>query len=743
MGRTDLLLIGFLLCVSSVVVNSQQNRQFRLCVEKPESAPECQNLNRPGSGVKCVPVLDSTDCALRIQNRTADFGMFKAEEAILASHFLESVAVIGDIRHEERTEDEFSFTAVAIVNRAKVPSNDLTLTSGLSLCHPGMGLMKSGWSDMVLKEMDLTILDKTGNLRCDEWRSSVRNEYFSIAKQWGPSCRPGTWSWDPVADKAMKFDYNSLCEKCPNKGDCAYQNSDQNNLHQATLNCLKNGGDIAYVALDYARNFIQSTPGGNQTYAYVCKNLTLSSSPYGCNFAQQPWTSIVATKEIARELSPKLHEWLKPLEPRLALQEAPERAVGGWQRALIDLLLEDYHLYNPINNMDLKTFVGRGRRLKVKQDDNVCDRKVNWCVGEAEERPKCGWLSAAAWYAGVVPEIKCVNGLSDRDCVEKVAKNEADLVVADIDLAHYGKSLKKLKPLMFVGTADDHLTSVVAVVKANSEITSFKDLKGKKACFPSYEGIGYGTFLREGLNQTLIEPKNCPYSDSVSKFFSQSCIPGAAEHNKDKPSLCALCEAKGQYACSAEPGNSFDNDVGAIKCLHNSGDVAFVRLNEILLAFQKNLLDRMLPADFKVLCKNGGQPDSTLPLGPNSIRCSLTTVPSHAVLTREGDEINKERDTHVVLNSLDSMFGLLESNIRPDQPFFMYNPFAGHRDLIFPESSSVLLSSTDKDKNVKEFLKLIRDVPRPCGLESSAFIPKPKLLFTLLFAIASLFFSRY
>lgn len=51
----------------------------------------------------------STDCALKLQNRTADFGMFKAEEAILTSHFLEGVTVIGDIRHEDRTDRELFY----------------------------------------------------------------------------------------------------------------------------------------------------------------------------------------------------------------------------------------------------------------------------------------------------------------------------------------------------------------------------------------------------------------------------------------------------------------------------------------------------------------------------------------------------------------------------------------------------------------------------------------------------------
>jgi hypothetical protein len=90
--------------------------------------------------------------------------------------------------------------------------------------------------------------------------------------------------------------------------------------------------------------------------------LTLSSTSKNCNFAKQPWSSVVALKEIAVELGPKLNEWLRPLEPRLNIAETPERAVGGWQRALIELILEEYHLYNSLSNqVDLKTFVSRGK----------------------------------------------------------------------------------------------------------------------------------------------------------------------------------------------------------------------------------------------------------------------------------------------------------------------------------------------------------------------------------------------
>lgn len=49
-----------------------------------------------------MPV-SSVDCALKLQEGLADFGVFTAEEALLASHFIDkSVQVIADIRHVER-----------------------------------------------------------------------------------------------------------------------------------------------------------------------------------------------------------------------------------------------------------------------------------------------------------------------------------------------------------------------------------------------------------------------------------------------------------------------------------------------------------------------------------------------------------------------------------------------------------------------------------------------------------------
>lgn len=48
------------------------------------------------------------DCALKLQSGLADIGLFNAEEAVLASNFIDkNVQVIADIRHNERLNGIF------------------------------------------------------------------------------------------------------------------------------------------------------------------------------------------------------------------------------------------------------------------------------------------------------------------------------------------------------------------------------------------------------------------------------------------------------------------------------------------------------------------------------------------------------------------------------------------------------------------------------------------------------------
>lgn len=64
-----------------------------------------------------------------------------------------------------------------------------------------------------------------------------------------------------------------------------------------------------------------------------------------------------------------------------------------------------------------------------------------------------------------------------------------------------------------------------------------------------------------GLAHTLWSASLC--LTAVSKFFSESCIPGA---NKDRfPNLCSLCTGTGAARCASSPEEPYSGYAGAFK----------------------------------------------------------------------------------------------------------------------------------------------------------------------------------
>lgn len=119
---------------------------------------------------------------------------------------------------------------------------------------------------------------------------------------------------------------------------------------------------------------------------------------------------------------------------------------------------------------------------------------------------------------------------------------------------------------------------IVAVVRADSQyIKSLSDLKGKRVCFPEYNGLGnfyYGikilihnmryniqilnftawnSFIYTAKSQKIL-PQVCPSIKAVSSFFKDMCVPGVTDSDHRDYSnvtnstpinnLCSLCVKK-------------------------------------------------------------------------------------------------------------------------------------------------------------------------------------------------------
>lgn len=66
---------------------------------------QCAQLQRGTSAVNCQRVQDSIECAQRLRNGTADFGIFSAETALLlATMKYDGLTIIKELRHRDRLQ---------------------------------------------------------------------------------------------------------------------------------------------------------------------------------------------------------------------------------------------------------------------------------------------------------------------------------------------------------------------------------------------------------------------------------------------------------------------------------------------------------------------------------------------------------------------------------------------------------------------------------------------------------------
>lgn len=77
----------------------------KICAPVGENSDACYALQRGDSEVSCLHVADSAECAIRLDEGEADFGIFNAEELLLANQFYpSSIQPILQLRHRERQE---------------------------------------------------------------------------------------------------------------------------------------------------------------------------------------------------------------------------------------------------------------------------------------------------------------------------------------------------------------------------------------------------------------------------------------------------------------------------------------------------------------------------------------------------------------------------------------------------------------------------------------------------------------
>ncbi|TGZ55687.1 Transferrin [Temnothorax longispinosus] len=222
------------------------------------SESACYSLQRGDSEVSCLQVQDNAECAIRLAEGQADFGVFNAEELLLTHQFYSShIQPILQLRHKDRQEEEFEFQTVAVVpvdltQQNILPGERLKNLKDSGFCHPGFS-QSQWWNDYILKNFENSV----NPLQCQDDVTAIENEIINLKNFFGKACRPGEWAADSAVDQELKKKYPELCALCDNEVTCSYDNMDHHG-HIGALQCLARGkGKVAYAALNYVQNYLK------------------------------------------------------------------------------------------------------------------------------------------------------------------------------------------------------------------------------------------------------------------------------------------------------------------------------------------------------------------------------------------------------------------------------------------------------------------------------------------------------
>ncbi|XP_023702875.1 transferrin isoform X2 [Cryptotermes secundus] len=693
----------------------------RICVtERQATTNDCDKLKKTESKFNCVRVIDNTDCALKLERGEADFGIFTAEEAILASKFdtKQQLVVIGDIRDSKEDKNDFQFETVAVV-KENFPGS-LKALKGKKFCHPGFSKSQL-WSDRVLKHFERVVLTSTNSVSCDESsRTAAEDELSALSSFFESACRPGEWVPSDHLDKRFKRKYSNLCNLCDPAAGC-YHKPQMDSSGYATLDCLtKKGGDVAYVAYYSVQEYFGRTHGnlnnGPEHYRYLCPNGTLQnviSNERPCKWIQQPWRSIIVKdNQTSKDLMTQLQKIVPTTKARRS---------HTWMDTVNYIITGSSNKLH-IMEASLRSFIQKGREIPQPGNTLPCRKPIKWCTTSKIENNKCEWLREAALTQGIVPDLQCVQGTSHLDCSDMIRSRKADIIGIDSNLGPIASHSYNLRTVMYQETIEDGHFKVVAVINSRTGAANLTELKNKKACFPEFGGLAWIACLEAIRNSSVPESEVCPYDDSMGTFFKSVCAPGyknritGPRDTGDFRDLCSLCSEVGgkndnnyvpfvgDVSCAATIRNKFYGDLGALRCLASGyADVAFVNAYNL----SDILRDKSLSEDFSqkhsIVCHNGTKiPLTAIP----DDNCALTVVTGGELVARGSRSTAESKELYLTLLELDEWFGSTENQFW--NIFHLYKEFNNTKDLLFRgETLGILeLFMINEDRSVQTYADL-------------------------------------
>ncbi|XP_023302342.2 transferrin [Lucilia cuprina] len=644
--------------------------KLRVCIVESRGhyrkAPQfCPQLEAT-SNMECVVGVDRLDCVRRIHKGTAHFGVLSSEDLVAARWASVEILVTSELRSHDTP---FEYEVVAVVdNEADIHTvHDLR---GAKLCHPGYGL-KNHWTDVLANYFESTMVAKS----CDPEMSINEDRIRASARFFGPSCKAGPWVPNPKQDRQLKDRYPSLCQMCYDPYRCDI--GDKHWGRRGALYCLTSGGgSVAWARLDDVRSHFglsgllaQANPS---EYSYLCADGHLQpiNTTRPCVWVAKPWPVIAARRSHAAQVQ-RLVTGINHDNP------------SSWQNALLSLL-ENFHVdINPLDNViPIDDYLDQATGFQSAYSFPECNppRSIVFCTTSVIEHIKCSWLQEASQVYGVQPNIQCIRSATLDTCMDDIKYKAADVVLLGNEQRLKAQREYKLKPILFEFSQNMHdLYATIAVVHKDSKFTTFQDLEGAKACLPSYEGPAYLSVLETIHNKT--GQRIAPH-----KYFSR--------HS---------CLWHGGKTCS----DVFRGDEGALRCLAQEGEVAFISSDVFKKYISGNLTSPWVKQtshkSFKILC----------PYGANERHskfefCYMHWTTRGYIMTHDGPLARQNE----IFNSLREIDGLFGKKFKDDvRPFTMYGVFDRQNNIIFRDQTDELrgLQQMQSDINPRNMEDIYED----------------------------------
>ncbi|XP_060524310.1 transferrin [Cylas formicarius] len=660
--------------------------------------------------IVCIPARDRIECITKIKEKLADFLTVDPEDMYVAKNEPGGdFAIFEEIRTKEEPDAEFRYEAVAVVHKDLNVSNVEGLR-GLNSCHTGVG-RNVGYRIPLTKLKQMGLI---GNLAEPEL-SPRENELKAFSTLFQNACIVGKWSPDPKINLKLKRRYSNLCALCEHPEICDYP--DKFSGYDGALRCLAhNGGQVAWTKVIFVRKFFGLPVGVSpavptqenpENFAYFCPDgskVPVTETP--CTWAARPWQGYMSNTEVAKSVD----ELRKKIE---SLNAVGSKNHAAWLEKVLEIndkgLPRENKIISPGEYLDKANYTD-----VVERDYGPPYKSIRFCVTSTIEEDKCRALSKSAFSRDIRPRFDCVLEPTVQDCMARIRDNGADIITLDgglVDVAQKDYNLKPIVAEQYGPTGGSYYA--VAVVKKDSTIQSFDDLRGKKSCHTGIRRTaGYNAPLYTLISKGLIKKKACPYPNALSEFFSGgSCLPGSKEVNLGLDSqvsekLCSLCtgdvdQNNPATKCNFDQTEAFSGYTGAFRCLvQGGGDVAFVKHVTVPGNTDGNNKEpwalNLKSTDYELLCSEGGRAPVT-----DFAKCNLLQAPPHMVVTRNSKTIQEIDELRNALISVSE-----EYTERPDL-FRLFGSFNGQKDLLFKDSATGLVSVTGDSEVQKKYSQVL------------------------------------